>query len=64
MSFVFHVTTIFILHLKMETAWTSEILVSHHNTTWNCNPQQLNLEDKQIKGNVSGHAEGGFLGTF
>jgi len=30
--------------LKMETALTSETMVSYHDTTWHCNPEDLNLK--------------------
>jgi hypothetical protein len=29
--------------LKIETAWTSETLISYHNTTWRHNPEDLDL---------------------
>jgi hypothetical protein len=32
-----------VVTLKMEVAWNSETLVSHHNTTWRHNPEDLDL---------------------
>jgi len=30
--------------MKMQAAWNCEILVSYHSTTWNQNPQDLDLK--------------------
>jgi len=34
--------------LKMEAAWSSEMLVSLNNTTWHCNPEGLDLKEKSF----------------
>jgi hypothetical protein len=38
MVVIFHFT------LKMGVAWTSETLVSYHNTRWHHNPEDLDLK--------------------
>jgi hypothetical protein len=30
--------------LKMEAARTLEMLVTYHNTTWHCNPEDLDMD--------------------
>jgi hypothetical protein len=32
--------------LKMEAAWTSEMFVSYHNTTWRHKPEDLDMKLK------------------